>query len=166
MESAIKTLEALFYEKIMVYQELVECLTHEGEVLAKTDIDALWEISDKKQSIVSRMEDLRGKILTTLSEAGIDHGLNVSSFDLTHVFSLIPLTHRQGFGKAFSSLVNLKAEIRRRSQENKLFVEECLEFLDELVGILANTGKSSDLYSNNQLSKGKGQANLLLHREV
>ena len=166
MQTPIQTLENLFHEKILLYQDLVECLKKEHDVLINTDVDALWEIAHEKQSIAARIETLRGKMLTALSEAAIDHRTDAVSFDLAHVYSLIPRMHRERFKKAYLSLVNLKGEIRRRSQENRLFIDECLNFLDELIGIIADTGKRNDVYTNGRFSRNKGQANLLLHREV
>jgi flagellar biosynthesis/type III secretory pathway chaperone len=166
MQTPIKTLEELFYQKIMLYQELADCLDQEREFLVKTDMDALWEISDKKQAIVTHIESVRGKILSTLSEASIDHGMNAGSFSLAKVLSLIPSEARAPFRKANLSLANLKAETRQRSQENKLFVEQSLDFLDELIGILTNTGKKNEVYSKGQVLPNKAQGNLLLHREV
>ncbi len=166
METAIQALEALFYQKIMAYQELVECLKHEREVLAEADIDSLWEISDKKHSIVSRMEDLRGKILTALSEAAIDHRMDAVSFDLARVYSLIPSMHAERIKTAYLSLVNLKGEIRQRSQENKIFIKESLDFLDELIGIITGANKPKPLYDNGRSLTSKHHANVLLHREV
>jgi flagellar biosynthesis/type III secretory pathway chaperone len=166
MQTAIRTLENLFYEKILQYQDLVECLKKEHTVLIKTDMDGLWEIADEKQLIVSRIEALRSKILTALSEAAIDYPMDAVSFDLARVYSLIPSTHRERFKKPYLSLVGLKDDIQQRSQENRLFVEECLSFLDELMGIIADTGKQDAVYDNGRSSSNKKQANLLLHREV
>jgi flagellar biosynthesis/type III secretory pathway chaperone len=166
MQTAIQTLENLFYEKILLYQELAECLEKERNVLINTDMDGLWEIADEKQSIVSRMEALRSKILTALSEAAIDCHMDAVSFDLTRVYSLIPRMHRERFKKPYLSLVGLKDDIQRRSLENRLFIEECLSFLDELIGIIADTGKQDTVYDNGRSSRNKNQANLLLHREV
>jgi len=166
MQTAIRTLENLFYEKILQYQDLVECLKKEHAVLIKTDMDGLWEIADEKQSIVSRIEALRSKILTALSEAAIDYRMDAVSFDLAHVYSLIPSMHRERFKKPYLSLVGLKDDIQKRSQENRLFIEECLSFLDELIGIIADTGKQDAVYDNGRSSSNKNQANLLLHREV
>jgi len=166
MQTSIQTLENLFYEKILLYQDLVECLKRERDCLTKTDIDGLWEIADQKQSAVSRIESVRGKILSVLSEAAIDHRMDAVSFDLARVYSLVPRMHAERIKKPYLSLVNLKGGIRRRSQENRLFIEECLNFLDELIGIIADTGKQNAVYDNGRSSRHKGQANLLLHREV
>jgi len=166
MKTAIETLENLFYEKILLYQDLVECLKRERDVLINTDMDALWEIADQKQSVISRIEAVRDKILSALSEAAVVHRMDAVSFDLASVYSLIPNMHAERIKKSYLSLVNLKGEIQRRSQENRLFIEECLNFLDELIGIIADTGKQNAVYDNGRVSRKKDQANLLLHREV
>jgi len=166
MKTAIETLENLFYEKILLYQDLVECLKRERDCLTKTDIDRLWEIADEKQSAVSRIESVRGKILSALSEAAIDHQMDAASFDLACAYSLIPGMHAERIKTAYLSLVALKGEIRQRSQENRLFIEESLDFLDELIGIIAGTGKQNAVYDNGRSLRNKGQANLLLYKEV
>ena len=166
METAIQTLGDIFYEKTLLYQELVECLKKERDILVNTDIDALWEIADEKHSIVSCIETVRGKILTALSEASIDHRMDGASFDLAHVYSLVPRVHGERLKKSYLSLVSLKGEIQRRSQENRLFIEDCLNFLDDLIGTIANTGEQEFAYDNGRVSARKGQANLLLHKEV
>ncbi len=166
MQTSIQTLENLFHEKILLYQDLMECMKKEREVLINTDTDALWEIADEKQVVASRIEAVRDKILSALSEAAIDHRMDAVSFDLARVYSLIPRPHRERFKKPQLSLVNLKDEIRRRSQENRVLIEECLSFLDELIGIIADTGKQNAVYDNGRSSRKKVQANLLLHKEV
>jgi flagellar biosynthesis/type III secretory pathway chaperone len=166
MQTAIQTLENLFHEKILLYQDLVGCLKKERDVLINTDMDALWEIADEKQSIVARIETVRNKILTALSKAAIVHRTDAVSFDLAHVYSLIPRTQRERIKKPYFSIVRLKGEIQRHSRENRLFIEECLNFLDELMGIIADTGKQGAVYDNRRSSRSKDHANLLLHREV
>jgi hypothetical protein len=166
MQIAIQTLENLFHEKILLYQDLVECLKKERDVLTNTEIDGLWEIADEKQSIVARIETVRNKILTALSDVPIDRLGDGVSFDLARVYSLIPRRHRERIKKPYFSLVSLKGEVQRHSRENRQFIEECLSFLDELIGIITDTGKQGAVYDNGRSSRNKDHANLLLHREV
>jgi flagellar biosynthesis/type III secretory pathway chaperone len=166
METAFQSLEDLFYKKIMLYQELVEYLQEEQACLIKTDMEALWEVSEKKQSIAQRIEAIQEKMLTTLQEASIVHQMNGSPFSLTTVLSLIPHQYRERFRKPYLSLVHLKAETKQRSQENKQFVEKSLDFLDELIGILTNVGGSHDGYTNGGAHSNTNHVNLLLHKEV
>jgi hypothetical protein len=166
METTWQSLEALFYKKIILYQEVVECLEQERDCLIKTDMEALWEISDKKQSVVLHIQDIREEILSLLTEASVDHHMDGKNFSLTTVLSLIPHGERERFRKPYLSLVNLEGETRQRSEENKRFVEKSLDFLDELIGILANVGEHTDGYTNAGVSSNANQANLLLHKEV
>ena len=166
MQTQIEILKNLFYEKIMLYRDLVECLRRERDLLIRTDIDALWEVSDRKQSIGARIGAVRGEILKALSDAAIDHDMDSSSFRLSTVLSLIPDRDRVGFKKPYLSLVSLKSETRQRSQENKLFIEQSLAFLDELITLIANTDKAEPLYDEGGYLNSKGHKNLLLHREV
>ena len=166
MQTQIEILKNLFYEKIMLYRDLVECLRRERDLLIRTDIDALWEVSDRKQSIGARIGDVRGEILKALSDAAIDHDMDSSSFRLSTVLSLIPGRDRVGFKKPYLSLVSLKSETRQRSQENKLFIEQSLAFLDELITLIANTDQAESLYDKGGCLNSKGHKNLLLHREV
>jgi hypothetical protein len=82
------------------------------------------------------------------------------------VLSLIPGRDRLGFKKPYLCLVGLKSETRKRSQENKLFIEQSLAFLDELITVIANTDKAESLYDEGGCLNSKGHKNLLLHREV
>ena len=165
METNFRALEDLFYKKIMLYQELIECLEEERHYLVETDMDALWDISEKKQSIVLRIEAVREKMVATLSKSSLNHQMD-GPFSLTTVLSHIPHSDRDRFRKPYLSLVKLKAETRQISQNNKQFVEKSLDFLDELIGILANAGVSNDTYTNGRVSSKRSQVTLLLHKEV
>ena len=162
----MENLKNLFYEKIMLYRDLLECLKRERELLVRTDVDALWEVSDRKQAIGARIGAVRGEILKALAGAGIDHDMDSASFRLSTVLSLISSRERMGFKKPYMALVSLKNEIRQRSQENKLFIEQSLAFLDELITVIANTDKAAPLYDKGGCLNNKGHHHLLLHREV
>ncbi len=166
MQTQIKILENLFYDKILLYQELVECLKEEREYLTEADMDILWEVSAKKQDIVLRIETIREKIIEMLSGVCIDHGMDLSSFSLSEALSFVPAQYRLQLRKLYLTLANLKEETRQRSLENKNFVKKSLDFLDELLGILTNASKDGTLYDGQGSLSGKSATNLLLHREV
>ncbi len=166
MQTPMQTLEELFYDKIALYQELVDCLETERKTLIEVDIDTLWEISDRKQAIVCRIEAVRGEILKTLSQASVDHGMDLSTFSLAVVLSLIPHEDRGPFRAAYTTLVSLKTRTRHGSQENKLFVEQSLDFLDELMGIFTRPDRQNETYTNGEIPPNRAQNNLFLHTEV
>ncbi|MBW2036816.1 MAG: flagellar export chaperone FlgN [Deltaproteobacteria bacterium] len=166
MDETMEVLKGLFHEKMLLYQELVACLKREHRALFSIDVDTLWKIAEEKESVVSEIEGIRGRILSVLSEASIVHGMDTFSFDLMRVYSLIPGIYRGSFKNVCLSIARLGNEARTHSRENRLFIEECLGFLDDLIAVIADTGRPGGVYDNGDFSGNKGQVNLLLHREV
>jgi len=166
METVLNNLENLFHEKIMLYQELVESLERERTLLMATDMDGLWSISEKKQDLVLRIEMVRRRILETLAEASIDYDMDQSTFSLSNVVALTPHSGRNRLRKAYLSIVNLKNETKQKSIENKKLVEQSLDFLDELISIIASTDTRKTGYNKRGGLNSGGPANLLLSREV
>ncbi|MBW2600402.1 MAG: hypothetical protein JRD47_00510, partial [Deltaproteobacteria bacterium] len=60
----------------------------------------------------------------------------------------------------------LKTETRQLSRENKVFVEQSLDFLDELITVIAGSSSKKCLYDGGGSLNGKGHSSLLLYREV
>jgi hypothetical protein len=150
----------------LLYQELIENLIQERELLIDTDMDSLWSISDRKQIIASRIETVRAKILDTFSEVSRENHGEQSAFSLPHIMSMIPHEHRGKFRQAYLTLVQLKSETRQRSFENKTLVEQRLDFLDELISIIAGDKKTDRVYDNGGAINQNGPSNMLLSREV
>lgn len=166
MENALKILEDLFHRKIMLYQELVESLKQERALLAKPDMDGLWDVSDRKQMLVTRIEGVRSDILCALANASLQYDMDEEDFSLAAVMAAFPQENKGRFRQSYLSLVHLKAEVRQRSLENKVFVEQSLDFLDELISIIADTGVPDRPYTNGGSIHQSGSFNVLVSREV
>lgn len=166
MDQSFGSLETLFFQKIMLYKDLVGCLEREREVLVRTDMEALWEIADEKQQIAVRIEAMQKKMTLALIEMKLAD-TTVGVLDHARVYRLIPRVERERFRKSHLSLLNLKSDVRKRTEENRFFVEECLDFLDELIGIFTKGGPYEDSYGKQgRLPNRPGARNLLLHKEV
>lgn len=155
----------LFNEKIALYEELVGCLDQERQVLIKSDMDELWEVASRKTSLISKINDVRVKILEVLTQARIPQVMDGVNFDLASVYRSLPFTCQDQLRRHYQSLVRLKSETRSRSEENKQFIQECLEFMDDLVQILAAVGKDK-VYGKGRAPSAKNSANLLFHKEI
>ncbi|MBW1698327.1 MAG: flagellar export chaperone FlgN [Deltaproteobacteria bacterium] len=159
------TIETLFHEKILLYRDLLETLKQEKESIFKIDVDALWRISDKKQRIASEIEGVRRKILDQLAKASIPHGMDVTTFQVGKILSVLPDTLSQRLRKAHVTLVSLKNEVQNRLEENKGYVGEYLSVLDELIGIITDAGTPKPVYGKNRCPEAL-TTNLFLHKEV
>ena len=166
MDTQVETLRNLFYDKILLYRELVENLKAERGHLVKADMDALWKISTKKQELVAAIEAVRKEILNRLSAMDIAHEMDVSSFSLSRVVHQVSQDRRSILRKPYLTVVGLKAQTRQLSAENKVFIEESLEFLDEVIGIIAGSGDGDGVYDGAGAVRAKDHSNRLFCREV
>ena len=166
MENALTILEDLFHKKIMLYQELAESLKEERSLLAETDMDGLWDVSDKKQRLVEGIEEVRSHIVEALAEASLQYENGEDTFSLASVMSAIPQKDKSRFRQPYLSLVHLKAEVRQQTLENKAFVEQSLDFLDELISIIADTGAPGHAYTNGGSIHPGGPSHVIVSREV
>lgn len=166
MERTVEVIGELLYKKIILYQDLVQVLRKEREHLAKADVDALWEVSAEKQELVVAVEAIRDQVLASLSEISVDHGMKASTFSLSRVVSLVPYPHERALKKAHLTLLGLKAEVRQLSRENKAFIEQSLDFLDEIIGLIARSGDGAQLYDDGGVVSDNRRSTLLLLKEA
>ena len=159
------TIETLFHEKILLYGELLDVLEQEKKSITEIDIERLWGISEKKQRIASKIEGIRKKIIRTLKDTAPSMDLNEDRFEISQVLSRVPSDIAERLKKVHVTLVTLKNNIQVLLSENKRFVGEYLNVLDELICIITDSGSPGEIYGKDRYS-GKLNSHLLLHREV
>ncbi len=159
------SLTVLFHEKLARYQNLIEALEYERQYLLSGRSEELWQVSSRKQQIVSEIEALRGRILQELTEAGTSHDLTVPTFQSLRVLSLLPLAQRKPLLKIQEAINRKKEEIQERTRENVSHVEAYLTTLDDLIRIFTRHVDDSVLYDRH-CTTGSTRARPLLHREA
>ncbi len=167
MKPMQERVEHLFHQKILYYRELLEILQDEKQSLLKTQMERLWELAEKKQALVVKIEANRASILLELEQAGITHAMDVHTFKLASLFVLLPQALSARLQNSQVTLVALKDQVQNLTRANKRFVEECLDVLDDLIAVIADTGESEAVYDNTrQSAPASSKQNVLLHREV
>jgi flagellar biosynthesis/type III secretory pathway chaperone len=131
-------IENLFHEKLLLYQDLLDALEEEKQAIIDTDLEGLWRLTDQKQKLASSIASVRQKILDLLEEACIPHTMDAVYFQASKVLSLLPDTIAQRLRTTHVTLVTIKNDVNTRVIENKRYVEERLEVLDDLIGILTH----------------------------
>jgi hypothetical protein len=161
MEAPIVALiEKKFYEKIMLYNDLLHCFRQESESLINIDLDKLWVISKEKEEICANISTARHKIMTTVGMQG-----DQKSFDLNRIMELIPRECKAEFQKLYLRLIKLKSEIEILRKENMIFVNDSLQFLDEIMAVITGKSESGMMY-NDKCHASKSGSHLFLNREV
>ena len=159
------TIETLFHEKILLYGELLDVLEQEKKSITEIDIESLWRISERKQQLASKIDGIRKKIIRTLKDAAPSSEVNEDRFEISQILPMVPSDIGERLKKVQVTLITLKNHIQVLLSENKRFVGEYLNVLDELIGIITDTGRSGETYGKDRYT-GKLNSHLLLHREV
>lgn len=140
----------LFQDKLMHYQELIDVLKEERNRIISAEVDHLWQIADRKQEIVSRIETLREQILQVLTTAAIPHEMSVATFQASRVLTLVPEDMRKQLLIRHHALIIAKKEIQARTRENVAFVEESLASLNGLIGLFTQSGNDGMVYNRHR----------------
>ena len=159
------SIETLFQEKILLYRDLLDVLEQEKKSITEIDIEDLWEISEKKQQIAAKIENIRKETVHILRSANPSLTSENDEFEISQILSVVSPETAERLKKSHVTLISLKDRIQVLLSQNKRFVGEYLNVLDELIGIITDTGNSGEIYGKNRYS-GKFDSHLLLHREV
>jgi len=159
-DNTVKSLEELFYQKIMLYDDLLNCFKRERESLMNIDMENLWEISKEKEELGLRIKTMRQKIISIL-----DLEANQKSFNAAYILDTIPDQKRPQFQRLHMAIIKLKDEIEVLRKENMNFIDDSLRFLDEMIAILTGNGQHKTNY-NDKCRLDKSAHNMLMNREV
>lgn len=159
-DNTLKSLEELFYQKIMLYHDLLSCFKEEREALVNIEMEKLWAISREKEELGQKIASTREEIISLL---GLD--IDIQAFNADHIFKTIPDSKRPQFQKLTMAIIKLKDEIGVLRKENMNFIDDSLTFLDEMISILTGNGKQKETY-NVKCRLDKTRHTMLLDREV
>jgi len=135
-------IEGLFQEKVFLYADLAECFRKERGCLSGMNIEGLWAVSDQKNGICSQIGALRSRIAFAL---GLDR--NLEEGDMRRFLALIPAQEQGPLRNALLHIMKLKQEVELMRKENRTFIEDSLDFLDEIISLLAGEKAGEIMYS-------------------
>lgn len=141
-QQTIQMIETLFHEKVLLYAELAECFRKERTYLTALNIEALWGVSDEKNRICSEIEALRSRIASAL-----DLGRGLEEADVKRFLDSMPVRKQGALRNALLHVMKLKRQIEVMRKENQAFVDDSLDFLDEMISLLAGEGGGGMMYS-------------------
>lgn len=159
-ETIFSSLEDLLREKVTLYCQLRDCLVRERQCLIRMELDPLWALSGEKHDLCSKIESLRETIASRLQPF---HA--AGAFDSRRILDALPLQQKARVQNLHLSLTGVKAEIETLRKENKVFVEDSLQFLDEMHSILTGEALNHSVYDRKFQFRQTG-ARLQLIREV
>ena len=159
-ETNLRSLEELLREEIALYFRLRDCFVRERQCLISMELDHLWVLSDEKHELCSKIESLREVIVNRLQPPQTK-----GTFDVCQILDALPRRQKANFQNLHLSLMGVKAEIENLRKENKVFVEDSLQFLDEMHSILTGEALTQSMYDRRSQFRQMG-SRLHLSREV
>jgi len=156
----VDTIEKLFYKKIMLYNDLLYCFEEERRSLIAIKINKLWELSKAKDELCAQIKSIRGEMSVAVN---LENEPN--AFNLSLIMDLIPEKHTDKFKKLYLRILKLKGEIEILRKQNILYIDDSLEFMDEMISILTGENKSRYIYDDRCHFKPSGPR-LFLNREI
>lgn len=156
----VDTIEKLFYKKIMLYNDLLYCFEEERKSLIRIDLNKLWGLSKEKDEICSQIKSIRREMSVVVNSEN-----EQDAFSLNQVMDLIPGEYRDKFKKLYLRILKLKGEIEILRRQNILYINDSLEFLDEMISIITGETDSGYIY-NDRCHFNKSGSRSFLAREV
>jgi hypothetical protein len=153
-------IEKFFYEKIMLYNDLLHCFEAERKALIEIDINRLWDLSKEKDEICEKIKSIRMAILASVRPAD-----DQESFHLNRIMDAIPKKQRDKFEKLYLRILKIKGEIEFLRKQNILYINDSLKFMDEMISILTGENESGFIY-NDRCHYNSSGPHQFLNREV
>ena len=156
----VDSMEKLFYKKIMLYNDLLYCFEEERKSLIRIDLKKLWGLSKEKDEICAQIKSIRQNMSVAVNLEN-----EQDSFNLNLVMDLIPRKYMDKFKKLYLRILKLKGEIEILRKQNILYIDDSLEFLDEMISIITGETDSGYIY-NDKCHFNKSGSRSFLAREV
>ena len=156
----VDTIEKLFYKKIMLYNDLLYCFEEERKSLIKIDLNKLWGLSKEKDEICAQIQYIRREMSVAVNSEN-----EQDAFSLNQVMGLIPEEYTDKFKKLYLRILKLKGEIEILRRQNILYINDSLEFLDEMISIITGETDTRYIY-NDKCHFNKSGSRSFLAREV
>jgi len=129
MTAQSKDIINVYSRRISLFQDLLKCMARERENLINRDIKGIWSSLEEKQSILDSIEETRDPLNVISERERIIHDYRQED---RHKIMELSMT-----------LAGLKQEIRARVAENISFINETLDFFNEIISVMTKAGDES-----------------------
>lgn len=151
MELLSKSIEEAYREEASLLLALLVCLKSERESLIELNIKNLWSLMEEKQKLLTSVADTERRVRVLREGDTTESGA-------------LPVD-RQPNAALSRKVAGLKEEIKARVRENVAFIQESLQFFDEIISIFARGGRAEYSYEP-ILKRQRVSSSLIYQSEV
>ena len=146
-----QSIEDCYQAKAALLKDLLDCLSLERDNLIDPNLEDLWPLMEKKQAVLRDIEDAEEQIKAVMER--------------DRSGERVPAKGREALAALSRKINHLQDEIRARVRENVSFIQETLQFFNELITLFISAGQPEQVYHPARKNQ-KGPTTLLYHREV
>ena len=146
VHDAIRHIEILCQEKLITYQKLLDVFRKERKAVIKADMTALWESSREKQDLANQIQAMRLRIADEARESGLAVFEDMNAYSLKSLVSVVPNEEKAVLMNLSMALGHVKRKISAVSRENRVFLEESLKTIEDLVRIITTSCVREERY--------------------
>jgi len=152
MEITTKDIIDIYSRRISLFNDLLNCIMRERDNLINRDIRGIWSSLEEKQSIMDAIEET-GRRLNGITERDI-------------INRNMPGRDRDKIMELSRTLLRVKREIRARVGENVSFINETLDFFNEIISVMTKAGDDGFNHYGPYGNLQKAQKSVMYQGEV
>ena len=167
MEKFADEIKDFFQEKMQLYQTLKKVLEQEKKCIFDIDVEFLWDISERKNQLVTQIQSLRESLSALLEDHHISIPENRMALDFSQIIKSLPFDEeiKSQLKKEKVKLDLLKSEISDLAKENRRYVNEHLSIISDIFSTVVNSG-NNDQYNPFGKISNNASAKRLIREEV
>lgn len=158
MQHDVEKITTELAKEVQCYRELLEVVRNERDILLGGDHRQLMGTAEQKLGLTERLaaaqEGRRAAMLAVSGKADTPAKL----IDLT---PLLPQESRSDFKAKVREAARLAKQLSQLNEGNKGFIEEALDTVDHLLGIITGKNRSNMTYDSRGMAQGSGGRNLV-----
>ena len=139
----------LLDQEIAFYEALLLVMEREWECLKKADASSLLPLLREKEDHISQIKSLRESIKKGLAELTSDGMEGPDSRSLPDLIQRLPTPQVQKMKNYLNTIHRLRDRILKTNEQNKNFIQETLNFLNDLFNLLMSQSQEDLVYLKN-----------------
>ncbi len=146
VHDAIQHIEILCQEKLLMYQKLMGVFRKERKAIIQADMGTLWVCAREKQDLASQIHKIRSQIVDEARESGLALFDDRATYSLNALVSMVPNREKAVLMNLSMALNDVKRKITALSRENRIFLEDSLKTIEDLVRIITTSCVREERY--------------------
>ena len=159
----LKLIQRHIEQEISCYRELIQVVEQERDILLSGDHSGLPAQAEEKLGIARRLHQTRQARQDTMARLSPDSGQPLRLRDLA---GMLPAAQRGVFRALLNRAQALAESLTAKNQNNQRFVQEALDTVEHLMGILSGQGRNQTYGQGGRRNAPSSGPPRLLTREV